>query len=123
MEDYNNVVLVKIDETRVVVVDGEEYLVVDPSKLNGLRTTYQLPSYKQPEPKTDDLKEAIYKILDETPGLQSSEIMGVLKNEYDLRPTVGQLASALQRLRAMDKIVVEGVKRNARWYPAETEEG
>jgi hypothetical protein len=119
MEQYLNVTLVKIEEDRVIVVNGEEYLLVDPSALNGGSTTYSPPE----KVKVTDLKEAIVQILEETPGLQASEIRTFLKSEYNMEPTDSQLRSTLQRMRVADRLVVEGVKRLARWYAAETEEG
>lgn len=112
MEDYSNVTLVKIVEERVVVIDGEEFLIVDRDVFNALKARYT----PRPYTNANELKSAICEILKQHPGSASKEIRYFLDEDFNMKPTIHVLRGCLQRMREAKQIVSDGVKNKAVWY-------
>jgi hypothetical protein len=112
MEDYTNVTLVKITKERTVCFDGEDFLMVDAEIFNGLKSSHI------PRPYTDSrpMQKAILEILEKHPGSYSRDIRHYLNEDYDFQPMPEVIRGCLQRMRNDEKITVEGMKNQARWF-------
>jgi hypothetical protein len=112
MEDYTRVIFVKITDDKVVIVDGEKYLLVDPEMFNSLKAHYVPRSYTR----TKEIRTAILEILERQPGSGSKEIRRLLNVEYNFQPSINVLRGCLQRMREEKLIFNKGQKNLAVWY-------
>lgn len=112
MEDYSNVVLVKLSKDRVVVIEGEKFLAVDTNLFNTIK------SKRVPRPYviTDEMQNAIVEILTLSPGLGSGMIWHHLDASYDMQPSTNVMRGCLQRMKEDGKIRVQGTKNKAIWF-------
>jgi len=112
MEGYSNVTLVKIVEERVVVIDGEEFLIVDRVVMNALKSKY----VPRPYTNTNEMKNAICEILKQHPGSASKDIRHFLDKDFNIQPTKEVMRGCLQRMRESKQIMSKGVKNQAVWF-------
>jgi hypothetical protein len=121
MAKYIEVELVKIEEDRVVVLNGEEYLLL--GELSKPRYKQEEAKKPSPKPKSKPKKRvtlgqiqpAVIKILGERPGLKNNELRRQVLKEYKLDPADSSFRSMLRRMKENGLIEVEGIKNGAKW--------
>jgi hypothetical protein len=117
-------ILVEIDENRVVVLDGREYLVIDKNLLKIEEPKKEIVK-KERKPSVSTLTRAftepIIEILKDNPGAKSSFIRQLLWDKYGLKIESVQLRTIMQTIRKDGKIRAEGEKAGAVWYVKEEE--
>jgi hypothetical protein len=111
VERYVNVVLVKIDEDRVIVINGEEYLVVDKDEIK--ETALQQKNTRTWPAKS--IEEAVLEILDTNPDMKSKEIRQDLEKFYELKVDANVLRGVMTRMKNEGLVVVHGLRNSATW--------
>lgn len=137
--DIANVILVEIDENRVVILDGKEYLVVDRESLGDAtktetsyqaRLNYKIPASKTPTPKKPKkrtnqrhdpkLRPAILFIIENHPDIKSGDIRNLLRVDHKITLESHQLRTVMQDMRRKGQIKVSGDKNHAFWSVVES---
>ncbi len=107
-----NVILVKIEDDRVVVLNGEKYLVVDKLALEEINELVPTRIYTR----TEALQSAILEILKAHPNIASSEIRKHLTEKYEFPEFTGNtMRSLLSRMKDKGLIRVHGSRNTATW--------
>lgn len=115
VEKYLNVVLVKIDEDRVIVINGEEYLVVDKDEIKETAVNQKNRSWPKSGDPTKDIQESILDVLDSNPDMKSKEIRQDLEKFYQLKLDPQALRGIMTRMKNEGLIVVRGLRNSATW--------
>ncbi|MET0786191.1 MAG: hypothetical protein ABWY25_05755 [Paenisporosarcina sp.] len=124
--NYVRAMLIKIEDDRVVVIDGEKYLVLDkgvPEKkdlsLKKTATPRKRKSRAKKRPPSNGRQAAldalILKMLDEHPKAKNSDVRAWLKNGHGKDVTATVVGSSLRRLKEKDLVEVDGIKNGAAW--------
>jgi predicted HTH transcriptional regulator len=126
---YVNAMLMKIEDDRVVVIDGEKYLVLEESVSRPVSPTKPRPNYKEasakkrpavkkklkPRVHIDQVRPAVLEILKANQEMKTRELFDLLRKEYNLDPSNSSFRSMLSRMKDSGLIQMEGTTKGAKW--------